>query len=65
MAGQAARMTRSEVTAMMNKADISKQKKMGTGGDPVAHSNMYGNPSLKHSGKIMTKNKEIKIKGYC
>ena len=63
MAGQAARMTRSQVTSMMNKVDISKQKKTGTGGDPVCCPNFYGNPSLGHSGKTMDNNKEIHIKG--
>lgn len=65
MAGQSARMTRSEVTAMMNKADCSKQKKSAGGSDPVAHPNKFGNPSLGHSGKTMNKNREIKIEGYC
>lgn len=65
MAGQSARMTRSEVTAMINKADCSKQKKSATGGEPVAHPNKFGNPSLGASGKTMTKNREIKIGNYC
>lgn len=65
MAGQSARMTRSEVTSAMNKVDCSLQKKTGTGSDPVMHPNHFGNPSLGHSGKTMTKNKKIKITGYC
>lgn len=65
MAGQAARMTRSEVTAMINKADCSKQKKTAKGSDPVMHPNKFGNPSLGASGKTMDKNREIKIGNYC
>jgi hypothetical protein len=64
MAGQAAQKSRSEVTAAMNKVDCSLQKKTGSGGDPVHHPNVHGNPSLGHSGKTMTPNKKIKIQGY-
>ena len=63
MAGQAARKSRKEVCAMMNKADVSMQKKTASGGDPVCCANKYGNPSLKHSGKTMDENKEIHIQG--
>ena len=65
MPGQAAKLTRSEVTAAMNKVDCSKQKKTGKGGDPVMHPNKYGNPSLGASGKSIDKNREIKIGNYC
>lgn len=65
MPGQAAGKSRSEITSKLNALDISKQKKTGSGDDPVAHANTYGNPSLKHSGAIFGKTKKINIKGYC
>lgn len=66
MAGQAAQKSRGEVTSAMNKVDCSLQKKSGSGEDPVAHSNHYGNPTLDHNGSTLgSKNKKIKIQGYC
>jgi hypothetical protein len=63
MPGQAAGKSRSEVCAAMNRADISQQKKHGSGGDPVHCPNTHGNPSLGHSGKVFGKTNRIKIQG--
>lgn len=63
MAGQAARKARGEITAAMNKIDISKDKKRAGGGDPVHCANKFGNPSLKHSGKTVDDVRKIQIQG--
>lgn len=64
MPGQAAKKSRSEVCAAMNKADMTPQKKHATGGEPTMH-NTITNKSIGMNGSITGKTKKISIKGYC
>lgn len=64
MPGQAAKKSRSEVCAAMNKADCTPMKKHATGGEPTVHNNIT-NKSIGMNGSITGKTKQIKIEGYC
>lgn len=64
MPSQAALKSRAEVQAAMSRADASPQKRKIEGGDPVAHPNKHGNPSLGLDGSTK-KNMKIKIQNYC